>query len=402
MRKVTLFILFCTFISNVFSQVNLNNGLVAYYPFNGNANDQSGNNINGVINSATTTTDKYGQLNSAYYFNGSTAYIQLPYSNLYNFSPQDSFSISVDVLPDAGNAWPAQAIVVKSPSNPDFNASAWNYGTYVLNYKAMSGYAATHVVNGSTIFTTNPCWYNIIVTYKNGIWNLYVNGILEDQDLSQTKFILQDGPASKIALGKKGESFGDFFKGKMDEVRIYHRVLNNDEILALSSCNTVLTCNNWLETPSYSSSITVGDIDIPGNQLTVEAMVNVNSAWGNAGFGKLVSKHTGPSDVNYSLMPFTAEITTTNGYINTPVTCLPQKDKLYHVAMVYDGTTLKFYRNGFLLSSISWTGDLITNDFLTTIGEGSTSPSSVYQHYGYLNEIRIWNVARTQAEIRQY
>ena len=85
MRKVTLFILCCTIISNVFSQVNLNNGLVAYYPFNGNANDQSGNNINGVINSATTTTDKYGQLNSAYYFNGSTAYIQLPYSNLYNF-----------------------------------------------------------------------------------------------------------------------------------------------------------------------------------------------------------------------------------------------------------------------------------------------------------------------------
>ncbi|MBK9957947.1 MAG: gliding motility-associated C-terminal domain-containing protein [Chitinophagaceae bacterium] len=402
MRNFALLIFLCSCCQFSFSQVNLSNGLVAYYPFNGTASDASGNNINGTVNSASLTSDKFGQSNAAYYFDGSTSYIQLPYSNLYNFTPQDSFTISVDVLPDAGNAWPAQAIVVKSPANPDFNASQWNYGTYVFNYKAMSGYAATLVVNGSTLFTTNPCWYNIIVTYKNGIWHLYVNGVLEDQDLTQTFFILQDGPASKIAMGKKGDAFGDFYKGKMDEVRLYHRVLNADEISALSSCNSVLTCNNWLETPSYSSNVTIGDIDVNGDQLTVEALVNVNSAWGNTGFGKLVSKHTGPSDVNYSLMPYTAEITTTNGYKNTPVTCMPNKDKVYHVAMVYDGTILKFYRNGFLMSSISCTGNLITNDFLTTIGEGATSPGPNYQHYGYMNEIRIWNVARTQAQIQQY
>ena len=86
-----------------------------------------------------------------------------------------------------------------------------------------------------------------------------------------------------------------------------------NEISSHSSSNTVITCNNWLETPSYSSSVKVGDIDVNGDKLTVEALVNVNSAWGNTGFGKLVSKHTGPSDVNYSLMPYTAEITTTNG-----------------------------------------------------------------------------------------
>ena len=402
MRNFALFIFLCICCQFSFSQVNLSNGLVAYYPFSGTASDASGNNINGTVNNASLTSDKFGQTNAAYYFDGSTSYIQLPYSNLYNFSPQDSFTISVDVLPDAGNAWPAQAIVVKSPANPNFNASQWNYGTYVFNYNAMSGYSATHVVNGSTLFTTNPCWYNIIVTYKNGIWHLYVNGVLEDQDLTQTFFILQDGPASKIAIGKKGDAFGDFYKGKMDEVRLYHKVLNADEISALSSCNSVLTCNNWLETPSYSSNVTIGDIDVNGDQLTVEALVNVNSAWGNTGFGKLVSKHTGPSDVNYSLMPYTAEITTTNGYKNTPVTCMPNKDKVYHVAMVYDGTILKFYRNGFLMSSISCTGNLITNDFLTTIGEGATSPGPNYQHYGYMNEIRIWNVARTQAQIQQY
>ena len=82
------------------AQVNLNAGLVVYYPFNSNANDMSGNNINGTVTNATLTTDRNGTANSAYYFNGADTYIELPYSNLYNFTPQDSFSISAWVLPD--------------------------------------------------------------------------------------------------------------------------------------------------------------------------------------------------------------------------------------------------------------------------------------------------------------
>ncbi len=45
-------------------------GLVAYYPFNGNANDVSGNGYNGTVNGATLTTDRFGNPNSAYNFNG--------------------------------------------------------------------------------------------------------------------------------------------------------------------------------------------------------------------------------------------------------------------------------------------------------------------------------------------
>lgn len=220
--------------NSAIGQINLTQGLVAHYPFNGNANDISGNNINGTVVNVSLTTDKNGNANSAYYFNASNSYIELPYSNLYNFAPQDSFSISVWVLPDQGYAWPAQAVVVKAPPHPDFTLSQWNYGSYILNYKAMSGYAYNHILNGTTTFITNPCWYNIITTYKNGIWKLYVNGILESSDLSQTRFILQDG-SSKIAFGKKGESFGDFYKGKMDEIRLYNRVLNLQEIDSIFS-----------------------------------------------------------------------------------------------------------------------------------------------------------------------
>ena len=403
MRKI--FLSFLLLAVNLCSgQVNLNQGLIAFYPFSGNANDVTTNNINGVVSNAVLTTDRFSNPNSAYYFNGSNSFIQLPYSPLYNFAPQDSFSISVRVLPDQGYSWPAQALVVKSPFTPDFNQSNWNYGEYILNYKAMTGYAANSVLVGNTVFTGTACWYNIIVTYKNGIWKLYVNGVLEASDLSQTKFILQDGPASKINFGKKGDANGDYFKGKMDDVRIYNRVLNVDEAIALTDCSTPTSCTNWLTTPNQNDYARIGDLDITGNQLTVEAVFNRATPL-NSGiyYGHLISKHTNASNVNYALLPNGCEITTTNGYKATFQSCPPELNKTYHVAMVYDGINLKYYRNGFLLSQVACTGNMITNDLQTTIAQvagGGFPPDNQFK--GFANEVRIWNVARTQAQIQTY
>jgi len=54
---------------------NLSNGLIAYYPFNGNVNDESGNGRNGAVNSAVLASDRFGNPNSAYIFNGSSSFI---------------------------------------------------------------------------------------------------------------------------------------------------------------------------------------------------------------------------------------------------------------------------------------------------------------------------------------
>jgi hypothetical protein len=113
-----------------------------------------------------------------------------------------------------------------------------------------------------------------------------------------------------------------------------------------------IPCNNWLNTQTAGSSITVGDLDISGTQITVEAVFNRNNPYfGTYQYaGDLVSKHNLPSDVNYLLRPNSAEITTTNGYFITPPICNIVLNKTYHVALDYDGSTLKFYRNGFLMS----------------------------------------------------
>lgn len=162
-----------------------------------------------------------------------------------------------------------------------------------------------------------------------------------------------------------------------------------------------LNCSNWLSTPVQPSYFEVGEIDVPGNQITVEAVFNRTTPYlgGLLYAGDLVSKHNTPSDANYLLRPNDAEITTTDGYFRTPDICEIELNKTYHVAMVYNGSTLKFYRNGFLMSQIPATGTLFQNAWKTRIG--FYEPGAVNTNFiGYINEVRIWNVARTQAQIQ--
>src|SRR5882724_8725482 len=101
--SVTMILLF--FACTGFSQVNLSQGLVAWYPLNGNGNDASGNNINGTLNNVTLTTDRNGVFGKAFYFNGQDSWIGVPYSTLYDFLPSGDFSITAWVQPDSGSAW---------------------------------------------------------------------------------------------------------------------------------------------------------------------------------------------------------------------------------------------------------------------------------------------------------
>ncbi len=165
-----------------------------------------------------------------------------------------------------------------------------------------------------------------------------------------------------------------------------------------------LSYNNWLGVPSLPSFVQVGDLDVGGDQITVEAVFNRTAPYvGGPPFaGDLVSKHKDPVNVNYLLRPNSAEITTADGiYHVTPSVCDIELNKVYHVAMVYDGVTLKFYRNGFLLSQVAVSGNLFQNDFPTQIGLYNAELYNT-NLIGYINEVSIWNVARTQAQIQAF
>ena len=165
-----------------------------------------------------------------------------------------------------------------------------------------------------------------------------------------------------------------------------------------------LNCNNWLATPSVPSYVGIGQLNIPGNHVTVEAVINRTAPYsgGQVWAGDIVSKHQDPTDVNYLLRPNSGEITTTNGYYKTPDIADINLNQTYHVAMVYDGDTLKFYRDGCLMSKIPATGNLFQNSWETRIGYYAPQLYPNENFIGYINEVRIWNVARTQAQIQAY
>lgn len=170
------------------------------------------------------------------------------------------------------------------------------------------------------------------------------------------------------------------------------------------SCIAQTCGNNWLNVKGAKSGISIGDLDISGNKITIEAEINRSSPYSNTFFGgDIVSKHCDPSDVNYLLRANRAEITTTNGYYATPEVCPIELNKTYHVAMVYDGTSLKYYRNGFLLSEVACHGNMILNNYSTTIGTTACSQNPWPSEFlGFIDEVRIWKAARTQDQIRTY
>ena len=75
-------------------EIDLGQGLVAFYPFNGNANDESGNNHHGTAHYLTFTTDRLGSPNSAASFNGKYSYMEIPDDKDFDFGKTTSFTIA--------------------------------------------------------------------------------------------------------------------------------------------------------------------------------------------------------------------------------------------------------------------------------------------------------------------
>jgi len=104
--------------SSSFSQIKLDSGLMAYYPFNGNANDASGNGNNAVFNNASLTNDRFGNPNSAYSFNGIDNYIRVPNASAIN--PIGQISLCVFVKPMGFYRGPCHGNSILMKGDADF------------------------------------------------------------------------------------------------------------------------------------------------------------------------------------------------------------------------------------------------------------------------------------------
>ncbi len=168
-------------------------------------------------------------------------------------------------------------------------------------------------------------------------------------------------------------------------------------LIVLFSSNKALG-QQWLFFPDGISGnmVDIGDLDIAGSQITVEALISTNQPEQNSTYN-IVSKHRFYADDNYLLRAGSFQITTSAGFISLENPILLCPDTVYHVAGTYDGDSVRYFVNGIQVASVQWTGDLVLNDYSTSIGNRSLDPTE--QYHGYIDEVRIWNIARNQEDI---
>lgn len=224
------------------AQVNLDSGLIAYWPFNGNADDESGNNFDGTVFGATLTSDRFGANASAYRFDGIDDYISVPSDSTFN--GPDSFSIAVWFNSDLTAT---RTKIITKGTNVGSNRSLYTWeltvnpqnSTNIFLGQVRGGYSdgASPAPMYSRDTTLFDAWNFVLMTYDGVMGKWYVNGILQDSTVSISGTL--NGEPGPINIGRDNNSdFGeDEFSGKIDDVRIYNRALNPQEIDSLYNEN---------------------------------------------------------------------------------------------------------------------------------------------------------------------
>jgi len=226
MKKLTLLIAILL-ATTTFAQVPNyvpTNGLVGWWPFNGNANDESGNGNNGAVNGPTLTTDRNGVANKAYNFDGVNDYI----STLRNY--QSSFTASI---------W------FKTNINPEFNPliDAFDSNWEVQLINSVPSYVSFITSSNLQIFSSpqiisNNNWNNLIFTFSSNSLKIFLNGNLNGQ------FTVNPLPnnSGEYNFGASLSGSAQYFNGKLDDIGIWNRALTDLEIATLfEGCNLSIT-----------------------------------------------------------------------------------------------------------------------------------------------------------------
>jgi uncharacterized delta-60 repeat protein len=197
-------------------------GLVAWYPFSGNANDATGNGNNGLVNGAVLVPDRFGNTNRAYDFQGAQdiTFTNVPLTQTDNWTI--SVWISPDVLPQAGVA---VGLGMDSTNGADGMEIGISDGNFLPGTALFGGISGTPFVSGYS-FTNTNAWHQAIMVRNSGTTQIYVDGVPMPGTSSSTPIT-----PSSFAIGS-GTAFR-YFLGELDEVRIYNRALSTNDIDAL-------------------------------------------------------------------------------------------------------------------------------------------------------------------------
>lgn len=256
--------------------------LVGSWQFNGNANDISGNGLNGTVYNATLTTGQAGIPNTAYQFNGINAHIDVPYSTLLNLS---TYSIQALVRIDNFNPNTCQAEFIVNRGiqygttpwycmsigdntyDHDCNVYSPNYTQFVdgITGPATSGIHAGNYIQSGT-------WYCHTMVYDGTKLWYYVNGALIDSAALSSNINYASAPPSLLTLvfgyyPSGGTTFPYWLNGAIDNITIWNGVLKPASI----------NLSKHIDTICAGSSVTINTLGTGGFFWSPSTGLNTNT-----------------------------------------------------------------------------------------------------------------------------
>jgi hypothetical protein len=348
-------------------------GLVGWWPFNGNANDESGNGNDGTVNGATPEFDRFNQSNSCYQFNKIEGdYIN---GNLVNIEGTER-TISI---------WASHNSGVNSGSSSSENEWFFAIGTSNPTELLIMGvyfYNETTISIGKfddpltlTNGEVSTNWRHYVVIQNNNSYSLYIDGILIDSFSNSS--INWNNVNGEFFFGRQF-LYDEFINARLDDIGIWNRALTEEEIQNLYiGCNVAPTTIAGNLSPATLTSTSYACNNNPGStyQWTVtngvitagQGTSNITVLWGEEGTGTLSVVETNAEGCS--------GVTST---IDVTVVCAT-------TATTIDGplgpnalTSTTYTSNGVAGSSYQWT---ISNGVITS-GQGTNSVTVLWAGTG--------------------
>ena len=219
---------------------DLKRGLLVYLPFNGSIADSSGNNNPTQIvgTGAGLTYDIHGYANSAFGGDGSGGRLEVTNNGSIQFDTAFSVSMSFMERNISNSQVLASLVRTETGKGPSFlvgNSMIFAPDLWfgVPSDSNCDDYGQASQTDTTTFVAQPESWYNLICTFRSGVLRVYLNGNLISQKTS-TAYSSHICPDAKFVVG--GWWSGDplSINGKIDNVRLYNRVLTSDEIAILS------------------------------------------------------------------------------------------------------------------------------------------------------------------------
>jgi hypothetical protein len=211
---------------------------VGYWPFNGNANDESGNGNNGTVNGgALLVTDRYGISGKAYNFDGINDYININNSPSLANVPDLTISVWVKLTINNGNL--NSGIVTKWYYSNSTVCNNSNFDSYTLviynnNYSGSTNRntIAGNQVNSNLIYN-DDLWHHLIFTHNQLTGGkFFIDGSLVSTLNTNGSICPSTNDLLFGADNYQGNIYR-FLKGNLDDIGIWNRALNQQEITAL-------------------------------------------------------------------------------------------------------------------------------------------------------------------------